>query len=414
MSEHDPQFAATVSNASVAHLDYKIFDCDNHMQDTEDCCIRNMPAAFKNDAIHYKINQHGMMEVLLGDEPIAPLTGEVFFDRAVRPGTLIEKLKNLSSGEGLGDYNWDIMRPEYQNRDARLKAMDSQNVEGCLMFPDLSLYLDHPIVARNPKVQYANVRSYNQWFHEEWGFAYKERIFGVPIIPLRDLDSALAELDIVLKQGARTIGFRPGPVNGRHPTDPYFDRFWARCNEAHITVAIHLAEAGYNEILGPAWGEDPNLMAMRQSAFQWYAMYGTRPIMDTIASIIFSNFFEAFPNIMVMSVENGAEWVPQMLKDMDKCRGLARNGAWLRGRSKERPSEIARKHLRVTPYPEDNIPKLIDLIGNTDIIVFGSDWPHAEGTTSPGDFIHSIQGLDAATQKKIMRDQGRRALRLDV
>jgi predicted TIM-barrel fold metal-dependent hydrolase len=414
MSDQDSLYQATISNASVAHLGYKIFDCDHHMQDTEECCSRNMPAAFKGDAIHYRKNASGMTEVVLGDTPIDQLTGEVFFDRAVRPGTLIEKMKNLSSGEGLGDYNWDIMRPEYQNRDARLKTMDSQNVEGCLMFPDLSLYIDHPVVARNPKVQYANVRSYNQWFHEEWGYSYKDRIFGVPIIPLRDLDSALAELEIVLKQGARAIGMRPGPVNGRHPTDPYFDSFWARCNEAHITLAIHLTEAGYNETFGPSWGENPNLMAMRQSAFQWYAMYGARPIMDTIASIIFSNFFEAFPNIMVMSVENGAEWVPQMLKDMDKSRGLARNGEWLRGRTKERPSEIARRHLRVTPYPEDNVPKLLDLIGHTDILVFGSDWPHAEGTTSPGDFIRVIEGLDAATQKKIMRDQGRRALRLDV
>ena len=39
-----------------------------------------------------------------------------------------------------------------------------------------------------------------------------------------------------------------------------------------------------------------------------------------------------------------------------------------------------------------------------DRIVFGSDWPHAEGTALPLDYSDTISGLDPTLQKKIMHD----------
>jgi hypothetical protein len=34
----------------------------------------------------------------------------------------------------------------------------------------------------------------------------------------------------------------------------------------------------------------------------------------------------------------------------------------------------------------------------------GSDWPHGEGTPKPSDYARSLKGLDAASVKRIMRD----------
>ena len=39
----------------------------------------------------------------------------------------------------------------------------------------------------------------------------------------------------------------------------------------------------------------------------------------------------------------------------------------------------------MTPYPEDDIPKLVEeLDGDDRILVFGSDFPHAEGVVQAG------------------------------
>jgi predicted TIM-barrel fold metal-dependent hydrolase len=102
--------------------------------------------------------------------------------------------------------------------------------------------------------------------------------------------------------------------------------------------------------------------------------------------------------------EHGASWVPHMLEHMDKSRGMGRNGPWRGGKLGERPSAIFKRHVRVAPYPEDDVPKLVDqLDGDDTLLVFGSDFPHAEGVVRPDDFEVGLSGLDADARKRIMR-----------
>ena len=110
-----------------------------------------------------------------------------------------------------------------------------------------------------PEALQANLASFNRWLDDDWGFAYRDRIFATPLINLTDVDRAIAELEWALGQGARAIAMRPGPaVQGRSPADTCYDPFWARVNEAGIPVCLHIAESGYNEMFSVIWGEEPN------------------------------------------------------------------------------------------------------------------------------------------------------------
>ena len=40
-------------------------------------------------------------------------------------------------------------------------------------------------------------RAFNRWLEDDWGFAYQDRIFGVPFLTLSDLDQAVDELRVV-------------------------------------------------------------------------------------------------------------------------------------------------------------------------------------------------------------------------
>ena len=91
--------------------------------------------------------------------------------------------------------------------------------------------------------------------------------------------------------------------------------------------------------------------------------------MDTLSAFIFDGLFDAFPNLKVVSVENGAEWAPYIVRRMDKMRGMGRNGPWKRGRLRARPSEIWNRHIRVTPYPEDDVPAIVEAIGADSIVM---------------------------------------------
>ena len=209
-------------------------------------------------------------------------------------------------------------------------------------------------------------------------------------------------MEYVLEQGARFILLPTGPVYGRSPGDPYFDPFWKLVNEAKASVCYHISEFYYNSQVAPAWGFDPHPIHFRMSAWQWQNTYGQRPIEETLSALIFDNLFGRFPDINVLVSEFGAEWVPHFVRHMDKSRGMGRNGPWIGGQLDERPSQVFRKHVRVVPYPEDDIVNVVKRLGYHESIVMGSDFPHAEGLADPADFRKLIAELDESAQDDIM------------
>jgi predicted TIM-barrel fold metal-dependent hydrolase len=175
-------------------------------------------------------------------------------------------------------------------------------------------------------------------------------------------------------------------------------------NDAGASVAYHIGEFWYNEHIAPAWGHDPEPVFFEMTAWQWQNLWGERPIEDTLSALIFDNLFGRFPNIHVVVSEFGAEWVPHFVRHMDKSRGMGRRGKWIGGKLPERPSAVFRQHVRVTPYPEDDVVKIVRDLGQCDSIVMGSDFPHGEGLARPAEFGDLVAELSPEEQRKILRD----------
>lgn len=73
-------------------------------------------------------------------------------------------------------------------------------------------------------------------------------------------------------------------------------------------------------------------------------------------------------------------------------------------RASERPSATFHRHCLVTPFPEDNVPAIVDQLGgDARCIVMGSDFPHAEGVAQPRDFAVGLNGLSLGVQHAILR-----------
>lgn len=390
-------------------LEGQLFDADNHYYEPRDCYTRHIEPRFRDRAIHVERDADGREQILVGDKPFTFLRHHSF-DKTTKPGALREMLRGMKAGSVTEDASQE-MQPEYRNREARLALMDRQGVEATLLFPTLGVCVEQ-FMKDDPEQMYANVRAFNTWLEEDWGFAYENRIFGVPLLDLLDLDAAVAELDRVMALGARAIAIRPGPAFGRSPADPYFDPFWSRVNEARLLVCFHIAESGYNEMMSVHFGEEANPASHFQSAFQWTNFYGDRPIMDTISALILHNLFGRFPNVNVLSVENGSLWCSYLMKVMDKMKGMGRNGPWIGGYVKGRPSEVLKRRVFVSPYHEEDIVDLAGQIGASQVLL-GSDFPHAEGLAEPRQFLESIASLPEADQRRIARDNLRELLGLD-
>jgi len=382
-------------------LPYQIFDCDTHINEQEDAFTRYIDPKFRDRAITFRPGF--LHEARLNGEPLDE-GSYVPEGSTVRPGSLKEFFAKMKNAKGEAPYEFMKWQDWHLHRDARLKLMDEQNMEACIVFPNTAVYADGVIKAED--VAYANLRAFNEWFDDEWGFNFKERIYAPPFISFRNVERAVEEVNWALKRGARVFNLTTGHAFGRSPADPYFDPIWSRLNEAKAVVAYHLTDSGYNREISVNWSEKGDAKFWEQSAWQWMNCYCDRAIMDTLSALVYGNLFGRFPNLKVISVEHGADWLPYFLKRLDKMRGMGRGGQWLGGPLKEKPSAIVKRHIAITPFAEDNVADIVAKVG-VDCLVLGSDFPHAEGLADPEEFVAMMASLSDADIRRVMRDNGR-------
>ena len=398
--------------ASSRRYDGPIFDSDTHLYETADAFTRYMPKAFAERwGLHYKVGDDGQFALYVGPRKVEISADYMTEDfRIPPPGKLHEWLRAQKEGKSEVDMRVPIS-PEMTDPAERVKFLDRWDVRSSIMycgnFVSSISYFDEPAAA------HAVFHAYNQWMLDQWSFDYQGRIFSCPVITLADVDKACEEASWAVRNGARLVLMPMGPFNGKAPAHPDHDRFWAILNEAGVSVVFHVSEAVYLKDHMAVWGEPMQKSRLRQSAFVWMHGYSERPVIETLSSFIFWNFFERFPNIKLLSAENGAEWAPNTLVKMDKCRGMAKNGHWPGGQLKERPSNIFMRHVAVVAYPEDNLRSLIDQTGNSDWILMGSDYPHSEGVPEPRDFAdEACRDLSDADTRKVMYENGMRFMGL--
>ena len=150
------------------------------------------------------------------------------------------------------------MLPAYKQPDARLDLLDSQGVQWAILLPTFGVSVEE-YMADDVEQTYANLRAFNRWLEDDWGYVHRDRLFTPP-------------LPVAAGAGARHRGARPGARSrGPHrafaalsvgaaraapsPT-PYYDPFWARLNEAQIPVAFHISDLRYGD-LAVRMGDDP-------------------------------------------------------------------------------------------------------------------------------------------------------------
>ena len=380
-------------------LPYPVFDADNHFYDAPDAITRHLERRFVDAgsvAFDYQpdVSERHRKEMLEEFGIAIGLPGS----HTYRANPL--RIEDPAERERIVQ-QFRVMAPAFQGRDARLDVMDVQGLEAVLMFPTgVGVSVANQLLD-DAEANAANVRAYNRWVQDDWGFAYGDRIFTVANVPLANIDVMVAELERVLDEDARAILLPPGPLNGRSPGDPYYDPFWARIQESGARVVVHLGYTRYQRA-GAEFGYDPDTHYFDGfDAFQWFSYWGDRPIMETVAAMVFHNLFTRFPELRVGIIEHGAVWAPYTIRKMDHGFMMGREARY--GTLPDRPSDVFRRHFLVAPYPEESIRRILDVL-SPDSLVFGSDFPHPEGLPDPVTYVHELRDLPEADQRKVMSD----------
>jgi predicted TIM-barrel fold metal-dependent hydrolase len=281
------------------------------------------------------------------------------------------------------------------DRDLRLELMDEQGIHAAIMYPGHVLSLEYEFQDDVDAI-HANARAYNRWIYEEVGYAHQERMFLPPYIPLADVDLAVEEVERVISEGARVLGFvtghahggRGNPRGGRSIADPVFDPVWARINEARVRVATHVGPTDYQKY-GADLSENPDAVLGNFDALQWVLYWCDRPAMETVTSMILHGLFDRFPEIHVCMSEQGTTWLPYLLRKLDHAVLMGRRAKW--GALDRRPRDVFREHFVIAPFPEENVERVIAEVG-VEPIVFGSDFPHGEGLAIPSQYASAQLG----------------------
>ena len=387
----------------MTELGYLSVDADNHYYEPVDCFTRHMDRDKMRFAFQLAVVDGAEQTVVDGRPVDTFIPGGFMRGNIAKAGSLREMMRNIKKAGMLDETNPVVGPPEraWFEREERLALMDRQGISATLLFPSTGVCVE-PSFGGDATVLYANYRAFNRWLAQDWGLGADGRLYGTPLLSLLDVDQAVAELEWALDHGCRAFNLSAGPVYGRSPADPHFDPFWARVNEAKVLCAIHVGDAGYNAREAAFWGEDPAPGAHSQSAFQWTHCFGDRPVMETISALIYGTLFGRFPNVKVASIENGSLFVDYLLRVMDKMVGMGRGGPWPGGRLTAKPSELFRQHVYVSPFHEEDIRALAELIG-AERVLFGSDYPHPEGLAEPNDFVAGLSGMSAGDIERIMR-----------
>jgi predicted TIM-barrel fold metal-dependent hydrolase len=379
-------------------MNQRPIDADNHYYEPLDAFTRHLPKEFSRRGVR-PVQSGKRVELLIGDR-VNRFIPNPTFDPIIVPGCL-DLFFRGQTPEGADRARMmkvEPLRIEYRDREARRKIADEQGLDGALLFPTLGCGVEEAL-RRDVGATMASLSAFNRWLEDDWGFSGP--LIGVPMLSLSDPQAALAEVDSLLKRGARIVHVRPAPVptgdgGGRSLGDALHDPVWARLAEANVPVAFHLGDSGYNSFAG-AWGAAAIFEAFGSVDTLSRLVVSDRAIHDTIGSLVLHGVFHRHPKLRVASIENGSDWMHLLVKRLRKLANQTPSAFH------EDPLDTVRRHVWVTPYLEDDLRALADLIG-VERILFGSDWPHGEGVAQPLDFAKELSMFSAADSRRIMRD----------
>jgi predicted TIM-barrel fold metal-dependent hydrolase len=388
-------------------MEYPLVDFDSHYYEVLDAWTRHLDPKIAA--------QHRGVEIITSGKRVYPLIGgklssfipNITFDPVAAPGSLEAYFRGEAGGKSLKELaRLESPRPEYQHREPRLAVMDQQNVERTVLLPTFTCGVEEAL-ADDVEAMHATLEAFNRWLLEEWGF--DGRTVAAPMVALSDVDRALSEIRFLLDHGARLLLMTPGPVRApggqRHsPANRIYDPVWQLINDAGITVAYHAADSGYFRYFKDY--DDPPVMDAFSPEMRLGSIFSVdRPIQDMIGVMVLQRFFERFPNIRLVSIEQGSDWLVVLMGKLHKL--------WKRRPRifAEDPVDTVRRHLWVCPFWEDDISALAELIG-PERVTFGSDWPHPEGVAEPVHFAKYLEGFSPADVRKIMRENGAELLEL--
>ena len=267
---------------------------------------------------------------------------------------------------------------------ARNEILDTEGVCAEVLFPDADVLGTGRVASSpfgtglaagsqsDPADAVAGSRAHNRWLSD---FVKEEpnRRIGIAVIP-----AIIPDMDLVLQlvREAKDLGHTGILIPTRwfdRPAyhEPHYDPLFALVEDLGLVLHTHSGA-------GPAdYGMGYGMLPIYASEAGWWA---ARPL----HVLIWAGVFERYPTLRYSMAENGAWWVPDVIRKMDE--------KWVGGHNTRKFGDAFRQTLAMKPseYLDRNCFFGVSTPGVDDIerrhligvgnMMWGNDLPHPEGT----------------------------------
>jgi len=375
-----------------AHRD-DIYDADTHMMERPDWIYE-----FADKDIRDRLEPivEGDKETLLTIDKAL----ERFQSRQSSKDTLNKAKEEFMSWKHKG---WDGLGAFDPNE--RKIANDLLGFKGHIVFPTSAF--DQVLAAKEDSIILGGVKALNRGMAtfcevdpRMYGAAYIPFNFGedVALKFLRDAikdDFSVILIDTIAPEGCKAF------------THPDYDVVWQEIQESDITITLHVgADSSWDPVPLSFYNNDSSVPVHKagdapRDALAYMGISYNAELF--LASMIFDGVLERFPNLRIGVVELGASWIISWMKHLDQSYRAFRRIQDL-SQVKQLPSEYVKKHIKITPFPGEDIGWLLTS-GAADLLMFASDYPHHEGTDDPiSRFEKTMLEIDEGTKKKFYSD----------
>ena len=353
-----------------------VIDADGHVVELPTIWPEYLDPAFRDRAPRFGLDESGRAGIRVGDA----WTG--------RLGVELTRATSGGIGRAALAGGWDPKQ--------RLVDMDAEGIDAAVLFPSMAFFFCE---TSDLALDAALCRAYNDWLADYCRPA-PDRLFGVTLLPLRDVELSVRELERATERhGFRGAFFRPNPYAGRSIHDPAYEPLWACAESLGVAVTVHEGLSDSLPTLARERFENPLALHALSHPFEQMA---------AVSGLLMSGVIERHPRLRFAFLEAGCGWLPYLLDRLD--------GHYETWRSsfpelQLRPSESFTRQCFVSCEPdEEETAHVVERFGDG-CVAWASDYPHPDARF-PGVLETTLETLSELPPDARARVLGGNASRL--
>jgi predicted TIM-barrel fold metal-dependent hydrolase len=247
----------------------------------------------------------------------------------------------------------------------RLRDLDAEGIWAEVLYQSIGLW--SALIEDRQLIRDA-ARAENAWLASEIQSASPDRLVCAALMPMLDVDDAVAELQHAADIGLHLVSLPTGnPAGTKDWHDGSWEPLWAAAEEAGMVIGFHIGTDG---------GDQSTVFRGPGGAVLNYAQttYGGQL---AAMKLVAGGALDRHPDLKVLVSEGGATWVPFIGDRMNE--GYRQHGMFVRPQLSRLPKEILYRQVYASFQHDESAPAALWAMGYQNVM-FGSDYPHIEGT----------------------------------